>query len=438
MPSRRSTESAPSAPDVHVAAAPAGAVQSWSLAWLTAAPHRLGFLPAAAMLALTALWWLVALVARAAGWPVPWAVPPAVAHGLAFALAFMPLFMVGFLFTAGPRWMGLPDHTAQPLVPAVATMCVGWPLVLLGLHLSAGLAALGILFVALGWSALVRRFFGLLRTSPAADRRHARAAAVAMAVGALAMLAAAAGLALGQPDWTRAAIQIAIWGFLAPIFTVVSHRMIPFFTAGVLPAVSAWRPYWLLYVMLGTLAVSALGAAAEVLWWPLPWAARVALLAVQAPAALLLLGVVWRWGLVPSMKIRLLGMLHGGFLWFGLALALAACSQARMLWLGPEGTLGLAPLHALTMGYLGCTMIAMTTRVTAGHSGRALEADSLAWGLYLLVQGAVLLRVAAVLWQAEAEVLTLLAIAAWALGGTGWALRYGNWLGRPRVDGRPG
>jgi uncharacterized protein involved in response to NO len=29
-------------------------------------------------------------------------------------------------------------------------------------------------------------------------------------------------------------------------------------------------------------------------------------------------------------------------------------------------------------------------------------------------------------------------VAAWALGCIGWALRYGNWLGRPRADGRPG
>ncbi|GMV47879.1 MAG: hypothetical protein AMXMBFR66_32770 [Pseudomonadota bacterium] len=438
MPSQRSTEATSSASDARGQPAPADAAHAWRLTLLAAAPHRLGFVPAALMLALTALWWLAALAAREAGWSVPWAVPPAAAHGLEFALAFMPLFMLGFLFTAGPRWMGLPDHTAAPLVRSVLTMCLGWPFALLGFHLSAALAALGILLVALGWSALVRRFVGLLRASPAADRRHARAAAAAMAVGALAMFVAAASLALGRPDWTRAAVQLAIWGFLAPIFTTVSHRMIPFFTAGVLPAVAAWRPYWLLHLMLGVLAVSALGAAAEVLWWPLPWAVRALLLAVQAPAALLLLWVVWRWGLLPSMKIRLLGMLHGGFLWFGLALALSACSQARMLWLGPEGTLGLAPLHALTMGYLGCTMIAMITRVTAGHSGRALEADNLAWGFYLVLQCAVLLRVAAALWQAGSGVLTLFAIAAWTLGGTGWALRYGNWLGRPRADGRPG
>ena len=30
------------------------------------------------------------------------------------------------------------------------------------------------------------------------------------------------------------------------------------------------------------------------------------------------------------------------------------------------------------------------------------------------------------------------AAAAWAIATTGWAWRYGGWLGRPRADGRPG
>ena len=157
---------------------------------------------------------------------------------------------------------------------------------------------------------------------------------------------------------------------------------------------------------------------------------------MEAPAAALLLWLAVRWGLVQSLRIRLLAMLHGGFVWLGLALALAAVShglQAR----GGEG-LGLAPLHALSMGYLGATLIAMITRVAAGHSGRALAADNLAWGLYWTLQAAAVLRVVAALWPALASALTLAAATGWAVAAVGWAWRYGGWLGRPRIDGRPG
>ena len=130
-------------------------------------------------------------------------------------------------------------------------------------------------------------------------------------------------------------------------------------------------------------------------------------------------------------------MLHGGFLWLGLSFALAAVSHALLAASDGELSLGLAPQHALTMGYLGGTLIAMITRVAAGHSGRPLAADHLAWGLYWTLQAAVLLRVASALLPAVAPLL-LLGVAAWAVAAVGWALRYGGWLGRPRIDGRPG
>jgi uncharacterized protein involved in response to NO len=85
---------------------------------------------------------------------------------------------------------------------------------------------------------------------------------------------------------------------------------------------------------------------------------------------------------VQSLKFRLLAMLHGGFAWLGIAFALAAVSHALMALTDGELSLGLAPTHALAMGYLGATQFAIVTRVSSGHSGRALAADDTAWALY--------------------------------------------------------
>jgi uncharacterized protein involved in response to NO len=317
-------------------------------------------------------------------------------------------------------------------------LSAGWGVALAGFHVWAPLAGIGIALAAAGWIAVLWRFLRLLRASRVSDRLHASCVAAAAGVGALAMVLGAAGTAFGQFTLARAATQLALWGFLAPTFAAVSHRMIPFFTASALPALDAWRPNWLLACMLGALAASTLGAVAEVLWWPLPAGAHLLLLAVQAPAAALMLWLAVRWGLVRSLRIRLLAMLHGGFVWLGVALALAAVSHARVLWAGEPASLGLAPLHALTMGYLGGTLLAMITRVAAGHSGRPLAADNLAWSLYLLLQAAVALRLVAALWPAATDPLTRVAVLAWAGACAGWAWRYGGWLGRPRVDGRPG
>jgi uncharacterized protein involved in response to NO len=410
----------------------------WRFAHLMNAPHRLAFAAGAAMLAGTALWWAFALIARQAAFTLPWAVSPATAHGLVMALGFMPFFITGFAFTAGPRWLGLPEVSTRVLRAPLSSMLAGWAVALLGFHVAAPLAAAGMATVALGWSAVVHRFVGLLRASSAPDKLHPRLLAATAALGALALWAAAAALALSDDTALRAATRLALWGFLVPLFVTVAHRMLPFFTASALPLQRAWRPNALLWAMLVAPLAELPFALAELWWWPLPPAARWAQAAIELPAALLLLWLAVHWGLVQSLKIRLLAMLHVGFLWLGLSFALGAVSHAMMAWHGPEHSLGLAPLHALTMGYLGSTLLAMATRVTAGHSGRPLAADDIAWVLFWVLQIAVLLRLAGALWPAAAAPLLLAAAAAWAVAMSGWALRYGRWLGRPRADGRPG
>jgi uncharacterized protein involved in response to NO len=408
------------------------------LRWLLAAPHRLGFFAGALMLGGSALWWAVVLLMRTQGLSPAWAVAPAAAHALLMSLGFTPLFIVGFLFTAGPRWLGQPDVAARRLLAPVLTMLGGWCVAWPGLHLQAGVAGAGMLLVAAGWSVLCWRFGTILRASRVPDRSHAGVVALACTVGALTMWVAAAALLMGFEPLLRAATQVALWCFVGTVFAAVSHRMIPFFSASALPLLDAWRPMGLLWVIVGALWFEAPFAVAQLRWWPLPAALRWAQVAVELPVAALLLWLAVRWGLVQSLKIRMLAMLHGGFLWLGITFALSALSHALMALSGDQQSLGLAPTHALTMGYLGATLFAMATRVSSGHSGRSLAADNTAWALYWVLQSAVLLRVIAALWPPLATPLTVLAVLAWATAAVGWALRYGNWCVRARVDGRPG
>ncbi len=408
----------------------------WRLGRLLSAPHRLGFFTASMLLTVSGFWWALVLGAREAGVSLPWAVAPPLVHGLFMAMGFMPLFMVGFLFTAGPRWLGMPEVDARGLLAPVVGMVFGWVLALAGFHWRADLAALGVAIVASAWSAIAWRFFDLCRRSKAPDKLHAHVIGVSIATGALALWVAALSLWLRQVTGLRVATQMALWCCLAPTFATVSHRMIPFFTAGALPTLDAWRPNWLLWAMLAALGVCGAGAIAELLVGPLPASLHGAQVAVQGPAAILLLWLAMRWGLLQSLKVRLLAMLHGGFLWLGLAMALAALSHALVA-AGREG-LGLAPTHALTMGYLGATLFAMITRVTAGHSGRPLAVDRVAWVLYWGLQFATVARVGAALRPEMSRPLILLAVTAWVLSSAGWTWRYGGWLGRARIDGRPG
>ncbi|MEO7008390.1 MAG: NnrS family protein, partial [Caldimonas sp.] len=88
----------------------------WRFGWLFAAPHRIAFAAAATMLSGSGLWWALVVIARSRGADLHWALPESTAHGLLMTFGFMPLFFVGFLFTAGPRWLGVPPVAARDLV----------------------------------------------------------------------------------------------------------------------------------------------------------------------------------------------------------------------------------------------------------------------------------------------------------------------------------
>lgn len=408
----------------------------WRWRWLLAAPHRLAFFAGAVMFAASGLWWAGVQLAWQLGLSPGWQVPPTLAHGLWMAYGFMPLFFGGFLFTAGPKWLGMPPVDAYRLKAPVITALAGWAVFALGAHASAALAAVGLVMAAVAWGTMTVRFARLVVHSPVADRLHASLVLVGCSVGVMVLAAAAIGIASGNLPLARAATVFGLWAGLALVYVAVVHRMVPFFSASAVPALDAWRPTWLLWVLAAGVVIEAPLAAFETMGIVLPAPLRFGQAGAELVLAGLLLWLAVRWGLVQSLRIRLLAMLHLGFVWLGLAFLLLAASHA--LQASGEPGLGAAPLHAMTAGFLGSTLLAMATRVSAGHSGRALAADNIAWGLFWLLQVAVASRVLAALVPASAGWAIPLAAGAWAATALAWAVRHGSWYGRVRADGRPG
>jgi uncharacterized protein involved in response to NO len=356
---------------------------------------------------------------------------------------FLPLFITGFLLTAGPRWLGLAPVPGRQLALPVALMLAGWAAALGGFHVARPLAGLGIATAAVGFALVVGLFGLMVLESRAVDRDHARLALIGGAVVVVAQWAAAVLLVLGQETAARAAVAAALWAGPGLVFVTVAHRMLPVFTQGALPEVSPWRPRALLGLLALLMALQAPFAAAEVLaGGTLPAAPAALRAAFELPGGALLLWLSLRWGLRQSARVRLLAMLHIGFCWLGVAFTLAGVSHAlTSLSAGqPGGTLslGLATLHAFTMGFFGSLLLAMATRVARGHSGRPLVADTWVWLAFWALQGAVLARVGAALWPAAGVPLTLLAAQLWLAAMGAWALRHAPWFGRARADGGAG
>ena len=425
-------------PSLHAAGRPPrparrhASAEPWRLARVLDAPHRLGFFAGSVTLSTSALWWLATLGAHFAGWEARWAVAPAHAHALLMSFSFMPMFFAGFLFTAGPRWLALTAVPARRLLPTAAAWLAGWAAFLVGVHADPAIAALGLAVVAAGWTLFVWRLAQLLRRSAVADRTHLRIIASACAIGAAALWAGAAGLATGHAAWLGAAISAGLWWFLAPVFATAMHRMVPFFGVAA-PRLDETHPLWLLGTLLAVLLLQV----------PLGWAlsaersVALGMLVIDAAAAALVLGLALRWRAMQNLRIRLLAMLDVGFAWLGLSLALQAASTAHAWMAGSFGPASLAGLHALGMGFFGSIQFAFVTRVSAGQYGRAHAIDGYAWTLFLVVQAAIVLRIAAAWWPGL-PVLLLAAAALWTTAVLGWSARHVLWYGRPRSDGRPG
>jgi len=426
-------------PSVHAAGRPERPARRdappgpWRIARLLDAPHRLGFFVGSAMVSTSALWWLATLATQlVAHRQIRWAVAPAHAHALLMSFSFMPMFFAGFLFTAGPRWLALPALPGRSLLPVAAAWLAGWGIYLAGVHLDPRLAAAGLATVAAGWTLFVWRLAQLLRRSRVADRTHLRVIGCACGIGAAALWAAAAGLAADAAALVGAALAVGLWWFLSPVFATAMHRMVPFFGVAA-PRLDERHPEWLLWTLLVVLGLQ-VPLASGVLANPLLAALT---FIVDGAAAALVLGLALRWRATQNLRIRLLAMLDLGFVWLGLALVLQAASAAQAWWAGEAHQPSIASLHALGMGFFGSIQFAFVTRVSAGQDGRAQAIDGIAWALFLVLQAAVAVRIAAA-WLPSTPTLLLAAAALWMIAMLAWAARHARWYGRPRSDGRPG
>lgn len=423
-----------------IAASPGAAAKGpnpWRWRTLLEAPHRLAFFLALVVLAVAGLCWAAVQLDRSgAGLGLHFAVAPTLTHSAVMVFGFLPLFFSGFLFTAGPKWLGVAAPSARQLLASLLLYTSGWLLWLLAAHVHIVLAAASLLLALAGLVSITLRFWHLVLASRAPDRVHALAIGAALAIGCVCLSGLTFALLLDAPVLARAFVLTALWGFVVVVFATVAHRMIPFFTSSALPMVNAWRPFWVLGLLL---SVAAFEAAAV---WVESFAAPAAgwLLfrgGLELAAAGVLIWLVFAWGLVQSLRLRLLAMLHVGFLWLGVGLGLSALSQLSAAATG-TAVLPLAALHAVTIGCLASLMLAMVTRVSCGHSGRALVADNPVWILFWLLQTTAVLRIAATVPSAPVQDLLVGAALLWAAVMLVWGWRYGSWYGRPRADGRPG
>ena len=320
--------------------------------------------------------------------------------------------VAGFLLTAIPNWTGRLPVAGVPLAALAALWAAGRIAVFASSAIGRPVAA------AIDPSFLI--IFAVLVAREVAAGRNWRNLKMAGLVPALALVNVAfhgedARSGLAEVS-TRAAL-----GLMLMLILLIGGRVTPSFTGN-----------WLAKAGLGPRpvpfgradrAVMALSGLSLLSWIAAPEGVATGALAFAAGTANL-----WRlsrWRGLSARKDPLVLVLHAGF-FFAAAGFLAVGAHA--LW--PSQIPYAVGVHVWAMGAIGVMTLAMMTRATLGHSGRALVASKGTLFAYLCVSAALLARIAMAFLPDFALPLMHVAAAAWLLAFAAFLFVYGPMLVR--------
>jgi uncharacterized protein involved in response to NO len=226
------------------------------------------------------------------------------------------------------------------------------------------------------------------------------------------------------PGWRRRGSLAAV-DVVVAVILIMAGRVLPMFTRNATRRASVRSVPALDAVALASFAPVLLCDAAGVTSGVAPIAAGV--------AAVLTLARTVHWGARHSLREPLLWILHAGYLWIPIGLALRAAAAVTPTVPASAAT------HALTVGAIGSLTLGMMARVSLGHTGRALAVPRSIAAAFVLVTLAALLRVAVpiaapALYPAALQVVGAL----WTLAFGAYVVVYAPMLLAPRPDGKAG
>lgn len=325
---------------------------------------------------------------------------------------YVPSIIAGFLLTAIPNWTGRLPLQDRPLLGLVLTWLAGRIAVALSGQIDwLAAAVIDVAFLAVMAAAVAREIVA------GKNWRNLK-------IVALLSLLAGTNLAFhleahfdGIAQYTtRAGI-----GLVIVLIAVVGGRIVPSFTRNWLMR----RPPGRLPAPFGRFDefTMVLSAASLALWVALPDG-------IPTGAALLLSGLlnairVARWAGDRTAADRLVLILHVGFLFVPLGFVLSALSAFSVL--APS-----AGIHAWTVGAIGIMTLAVMSRTSLGHTGRALAASPGLQAVYAAAAIAALARICAVVEPQWSVALLHVAAFAWAAAFLGFAALHARLLCLPK------
>lgn len=363
-------------------------------------------------------WGLLAIALWLPQWEGHFALPSAFqpldwhAHEMIFG--YLGAAMAGFLLTAIPNWTGRLPVSGAPL----AALWGVWVGGRLAVAFSGRIGAITAMVVDVGFFIA----FGALAAREIIAGKNWRNLRV---LGVVAVLASAdvifhvEAMTQGKANY---GLRLGLAAAVA-LLMLIGGRIVPSFTRN-----------WLARRGEGRLPIPfdrgdgvsmAVAGVALLAWVAAPES-------VAAGALLLIAGVaqtwrLWRWAPERTGGEALVWVLHVAYAFLPLGFFMAGIAALAPTWLAPS-----AALHAWGIGAVGGMTLAVMTRATRGHTGRALASDRATRIAYVAVFVAALARLVAGLAPGAAFVSIHIAAGAWILATGAFLYGYAPMLTQPR------
>ncbi|MFB9149897.1 NnrS family protein [Roseovarius ramblicola] len=393
-----------------MAATTAERMRAWTGPAILAYGFRPFFFGAAVWAALAMALWVPMLTGQLS---LPSAFDPVSWHAHEFLYGYLGAVVAGFLLTAVPNWTGRLPIVGWPL----GALAVLWLAGRVAVAVSGGLSPLVVAVIDLAFPVV----FALILLREIVAGRNWRNLIV---LGLLAVFAlsnvlfhweAAQGGYAAQGHGLRLGLGAGVM-----MIAVVGGRVVPSFTRNWLVRRGPGRlpvPPMQRFDKLALLAL----LAALLAWVADPVHAATGGMLLLAGG--MHVGRLARWSGERTLAEPLVTVLHVAYAFLPLG-ALALGAEILM-----PGGLGMAGAQHLWMaGAIGLMTLAVMTRATLGHTGRALSAGGGTVAIYGAIMLAALSRVAAGVWPEHAAWLHGLSGLAWIAAFGGFAVVYGRLL----------
>jgi uncharacterized protein involved in response to NO len=344
---------------------------------------------------------------------LPTALAPRDWHVHEMLFGYVAAIVGGFLLTAVPNWTGRLPLQGTPLAVLVSSWIAGRVAVCVSAWIGWEVAgAIDAAFLMLLAAAAAREII--------AGRKWSNVPVVAIVslfgAGNITFHIEAHVNGLAEYS-TRFAVALVI-----ALVALIGGRIVPSFTRNWLARQRAGR----LPAPFGRFDAVVIGAGAIALVaWIVAPAAEATGMALIAAGCLHAVRLA-RWVGYRTIPDRLVLILHLAYAFIPVGFLLSGLAAFDVL---PPS----AGIHAWTGGAIGSMTIAVITRATLGHTGRALKASIGTQCLYAAVVGAALMRISASVAPEHMQVLLAAAGIGWTFAFLGFAVLYGRALCSPRL-----